>query len=220
MISTEGIEWTLHKRWNTKFCLAQRRAKHGPGTRRRRKYWEHQAARILRKYPWASRPLRYAVNFDRILMPKIAKSTDGLPVLDGRPAAYPLYKAADLREMLAANAIVKYQSSGRYEVHFDKVVGSNALPYRELSEKEEANRRKAQEWKARLKVHPGVPGKSVKITIEEYRKQANAEGLACLDRHPNANVYYYDDIGFLSGTAGYAIVLDGKLLGRQVTMMS
>jgi hypothetical protein len=33
-------------------------------------------------------------------------------------------------------------------------------------------------------------------------------------------VYYYDDIGFLSGTAGYAIALDGKLLGRQVTMMS
>jgi hypothetical protein len=154
-------------------------------------------------------------------MPKIAKSLEGTPVLDSSPAAPTLLEWEAIRVALTAQPMFTYHGDGeRYPVHFDKVAGQPPLPYKEPTEQEKANRRKAEEWKARLKKHPGVPGKSVKITIEEYRKRANAEGLDCLDRHPNADVYYYDDIGFLSGTAGYAIALDGKLLGRQVTMMS
>lgn len=65
-LSTEGIPWGLRKRWHEKYINAWRRHFHGPGTPRRRKHWGNRSKAILKKYPFAARPLRYNVYFERM----------------------------------------------------------------------------------------------------------------------------------------------------------
>jgi hypothetical protein len=196
MKTTAGIEYGLHARLYGKYRHARNRALHGPGSFWRRKHWAHVANAIFIRYPWAAQPPRYEIRFDRIQMPKIA---GGFPT-------------ADLRAILTAEENSFMQAAG---------VPEPMLVYREPTPEEIAEHDRIAAWERQGKLHPGVQGRSTKITREEYLKgRTDPKILELLDKNPMATLYWYDDIRFLSGTAGYAVVLNGKCLGRQVIRMS
>ena len=76
MKSTEGIEWNLHKRWCQKYNRALWLAKGSRCSARRARHWARRFKAIVEKYPFAEKPLRYAVRFDRVVAPKVEFQED------------------------------------------------------------------------------------------------------------------------------------------------
>jgi len=116
--------------------------------------------------------------------------------------------------------------SGRYKIHFDSIAHN---PPQEISEEEKVRRKDRDElyktrkkiWDDTAKVVDGIPGKCVIVSRAEKLSIFVDKKLVDVWQSDKESIlYYYNDIEFLSGTAGYILVCsDGKKL-RQITLMS
>lgn len=116
-------------------------------------------------------------------------------------------------------------TNGRYRIHFDKIL---TTPRRELTEeeklKQEKRRQEAEqkrkEWDDNAIVVEGIPGKCRVVERGEVSMFMDKKIKEEWENDKESILYYYDDIEFLSGSAGYILKKsNGKML-RQVTVMS
>lgn len=111
-----------------------------------------------------------------------------------------------------------------YKVHFDRIVnGVSENKQMELTEQKkriEEHKQRQKEWDEKSQVVKGIPGRCVIIERGERNIWFSKEIIDLWESDQGSIMYYYDDIEFLSGSAGYVLKMsDGKMY-RQVTMMS
>ncbi len=114
----------------------------------------------------------------------------------------------------------------KYNVTFDGIMNGPQKPETEeeklqrIQRSEETKRRK-EKWLAESQERPGIPGRSKLIernskSIEFISKTIIKEW----EEDPTSELYYYNDIRFLSGSAGYCLKKSDGTHLTQRTMIS
>lgn len=115
-----------------------------------------------------------------------------------------------------------------YKVHFDKIINNDIqskwaeLSKKDLEERRIESKRREQEWFKKSSVVDGIPGRCIVIErtedLDEYTFIQKLIDIWKTDT--NSVLYHYDDIEFLSGTAGYILVKSDGTKLQQVCLMS
>lgn len=114
----------------------------------------------------------------------------------------------------------------KYTVTFDRIINEPSRPETEeekiirLQRSEESKRRK-EKWLAESQERPGIPGRSILLTDKTnpnpfISKTLIKEWL----EDDKSELYYYNDIQFLSGSAGYHLKKSDGTHITQCTMVS
>lgn len=114
----------------------------------------------------------------------------------------------------------------KYPVYFDRI---KDRPLKQETEEEkiyrlelhEQSRSRKEKWLAESQERPGIPGRSILLSDRKnppkiISKSILKEWLENLD----SELYYYDDIRFLSGSAGYHLKKSDGTHLTQRTMVS
>lgn len=120
--------------------------------------------------------------------------------------------------------------NGKYTVNFDSIYNNNnkAPTPEDLKQLEECKKIREENlkyWNENAKEYPGVPGEAVvvKDTDNIWFKKfiSNIEVKTYLQEHPSALVLYYNSIcSCLSGSSGYVVYDDDKVIFEYVTRIS
>jgi hypothetical protein len=110
-----------------------------------------------------------------------------------------------------------------YSIHFDKILNapkeSEEMIQKRKERMEEAKRRE-KEWLEKSSVVEGIPGRCKIVERGTEKGWLKKELFKMWMTDTESILYSYNDISFLSGTAGYVLKLkDGKMF-RQVTLKS
>ena len=113
----------------------------------------------------------------------------------------------------------------KYSVTFDRIVNEPPKPETEeekiqrIKRSDESKLRK-EKWIAESQQRPGIPGRSKLIDRNNAPLFISETILKEWINDENSELYYYSDISFLSGSAGYCLKKSDGTHLTQITMMS